>query len=73
MIKQDEKKLWKTIWEIKNQKKHPYFREIAQQLNIPGKRAFYICTKWSNKGLINSGVNVLAGWIEENIIEEDLK
>jgi len=72
MIKDDEKALWKEIWKVKTSGEHPYFREIAKRLGINENRAYYIVSKWERKGLTNSGINPLAGWIEEGITEMSL-
>ena len=71
-IKKDELKFWKEIWRIKNEGKRPYFREIAESLKIHSNRAYYIVCKWEAKGLTDSGINSLAGWINEGVEEGDL-
>jgi len=73
MKKDDEIQLWKEIWKIKKAGKRPYFREVAEKLNINPNRAWYIFQKWCDKGLANCGISPMAGWIEEEITEEDLK
>jgi len=73
MIKEDEISLWKNIWKEIKQGNKPYFREIAEKLNINEKRTYYILNKWNTKGLTNSGISPFAGWFEDDIKEDDFK
>lgn len=43
-----------------------YARQIAKDLGMNEKRAWYLCDKWDRKGWWEYGVNALAGWLTED-------
>jgi hypothetical protein len=61
-MKPDEAALLLALQESKEQ---CYVRNLVRDLQIPEKRAAYICDKWSGKGWYDYGVSVLAGWLTE--------
>ena len=75
MKKPDEILLMKTLIEetekcVKHQKVIPYFRGVVNRLGINEKRAAYILYKYADKGFIDCGVSILAGWIELDKLDE---
>jgi len=61
-MKSDEAALLLALQESKEQ---CYVRQLVRDLQIPEKRAAYICDKWTAKGWYDYGVSVLAGWLTE--------
>lgn len=54
----DELALWRAV------KAGEYPRKAAERLGIPEKRAAFLCQKWTDRGVYEYGVNVLAGWVD---------
>lgn len=55
----DELALWRAI------KSGERPRAAAARLGINVNRAAYLCQKWTDRGVYEYGVNVLAGWVDD--------
>lgn len=67
MIKDDEKRFFRALMEKRQEPTigGPNAIEIAEQLGIPEKRAYFILDKWGGKRDIWSyGTNPRGGWFE---------
>lgn len=62
----DEMRFRQAIAERVRNGEHAWAREIAAELGLNTKRAYYLCLKWSDKGWWEYGVNALAGWLTES-------
>ena len=69
MMKEDEHLLLKAL-QKRGLSQKKFMEEstlkISERLNIPYKRARYICFKWTNKGIYNYGVSWRVGWLTEH-------
>ena len=73
MVKADEKLFLKEL-----QKRGPgpvthiceSVLNISERLNIPYKRARYICLKWTDKDWFSYGVSWRVGWLESKGFEQ---
>lgn len=72
-MRDDEKKLWNTIWERKHNKGIIPARELAEEFKIPLRRMTIILQKWLGLCLINCGMAIWDCWIEKGVKKEDLK
>jgi hypothetical protein len=68
-MKFDEMKLLTEIQRRQKNGEHPYVREVVADIGMNGKRAAYLCEKWTDKGWYEYGVNVLAGWLTKEGLE----
>jgi hypothetical protein len=67
MIKDDEKRFFRELMEKRQAPEidAPNAIEIAEQLGIPEKRAYFILDKWSGaRDIWNYGTNPRGGWFE---------
>lgn len=64
MKKRDEIHLWQRFSNLNEQQDdNPHYLSLADDLNIPYKRARYIALKWAREDLIDCGVSWRACWI----------
>jgi len=68
-MKEDEKLLLKAL-QKRGRSQERLMEEstltISERLNIPYKRARYICLKWSGKDIYDYGVSWRGGWLTEH-------
>ena len=69
MMKEDEKLFLQEL-QKRGKLSVEFIREsafrISERLDIPYKRARYICLKWSGKGWYEYGVSWRVGWLTES-------
>lgn len=65
-MKHDEMELLKALQKRTEEDPNmPSPRQLVIDLNMNEKRAAYIFEKWTDKGLYDYGVSVMAGWLTE--------
>lgn len=64
-MKQDEQELLAAMRERAALGERGYVRDVVGWLCLNDKRAAYILEKWTNKGWYDYGVNVFAGWLTD--------
>lgn len=62
----DELALWRAV------KAGEYPRKAAERLGINANRAAYLCQKWTDVGIYDYGVNVLAGWVDDYSAKDEI-
>lgn len=64
MKRRDEVHLWQRFTNLSEQQDdNPHFLSVAEELEIPYRRARYLARKWSREDIVEWGVSWGACWI----------